>query len=134
MQYLAGGLIVVLGIYLNVASKNRIDLKLLYYGRLYATAWFPKGIFAKHGKLATATHVWKNQGPSPCISCNWKYWRILTSGLLIYLPSIFPKGQLILKCPFGVFKSSKKTNEIFSRISALASKKRSNKKNKGTLY
>ena len=36
------------------------------------------------------------------------------------------KGQLILKCPFGVFKSPKKTNEIFYRISALASKKRSN--------
>ena len=44
------------------------------------------------------------------------------------------KGQLISKCPFGVFKSSKKTNEIFSRISALASKKRSNQKNKRTLY
>ena len=38
------------------------------------------------------------------------------------------KGQLISKCPFGVFKSPKKTNEIFSRISALASKKRSNQK------
>ena len=38
------------------------------------------------------------------------------------------KGQLISKCPFGVLKSSKKNNEIFSRISALASKKRSNKK------
>ena len=35
------------------------------------------------------------------------------------------KGQLILKCPFGV---SQKTNEIFSRI------KRSNQKNKGTSY
>lgn len=56
-QYLAGGLIVVLGIYLNVASKNRIDLKLMYYSRLFATTWCPKGIFAKHGKLATATHV-----------------------------------------------------------------------------
>ena len=40
------------------------------------------------------------------------------------------KGQLFFKCPFGVFKSSK-NNEIFSRISALASKKRSNQKNKG---
>ena len=38
------------------------------------------------------------------------------------------KGQLILKCPYGVFKSSKKNKEIFSRISALASKKRSNQK------
>ena len=38
------------------------------------------------------------------------------------------KGQLISKCPFGVFKSPKKTNEIFSRISALASKKKSNQK------
>ena len=44
------------------------------------------------------------------------------------------KGQLILKCPFGVFKSPKKNHEIFSRISALASKKRSNQKNKDTLY
>jgi hypothetical protein len=42
--------------------------------------------------------------------------------------------QLISECPFGVFKSSKKTNEIFSRISALASKKISNQKNKGTFY
>jgi hypothetical protein len=33
------------------------------------------------------------------------------------------KDQLILKCPFGVFKSPKKTKDIFSRISALASKK-----------
>ena len=42
------------------------------------------------------------------------------------------KGQLISKCPFGVKISSKKTNKFFSRISALASKKRSNQKNKGT--
>ena len=32
-----------------------------------------------------------------------------------------PKGQLISKCSFGVLKSTKKTNEIFVRISALAS-------------
>ena len=38
------------------------------------------------------------------------------------------KGLLIWKCPFGVFKSQKKTNEIFLRISAQASKKRSNQK------
>ena len=38
------------------------------------------------------------------------------------------KCQLISKCPFGVFKSSKKNNNFFSRISALASKKRSNQK------
>ena len=44
------------------------------------------------------------------------------------------KGQLILKCPFVVFKSTKKNNEIFVMISALASKKRSNLKNKGTIY
>ena len=35
------------------------------------------------------------------------------------------KGQLISKCPFGV---DQKTNESFVRISALASRKRSNKK------
>ena len=38
------------------------------------------------------------------------------------------KGQLISK---GLF--DQKTNEIFLRISALASKKRSDQKNKGTL-
>ena len=38
------------------------------------------------------------------------------------------KGQLILKYPFGVFKSPPKIHEIFSRISALASTKRSNQK------
>jgi hypothetical protein len=43
------------------------------------------------------------------------------------------KGQLISKCLFGAIVSTKKTNEIFLRISALASKKRSNQKNKGTL-
>ena len=40
------------------------------------------------------------------------------------------KGQLILKCPFGVFKSTKKTIKFFVRISALASKKRSNQKSR----
>ena len=44
------------------------------------------------------------------------------------------KGQLISKCPFGVFKSSKKNNEILSSISALASRKRSNKKRIRTSY
>ena len=44
------------------------------------------------------------------------------------------KGQLMSKCPFGVFKSSKKPMTFFSRISALSSKKSSNIKNKGTLY
>ena len=48
--------------------------------------------------------------------------------------SIYIKGQLISKCPFGVFKSTKKRNVIFVRISVQASKKRSNQKNKGTLY
>ena len=42
-----------------------------------------------------------------------------------------PKGQLILKCPFDVFKSP---NESFVWISALASKKRSNQNIRGTLY
>ena len=37
------------------------------------------------------------------------------------------KGQLILKCPFGVFKSTNK-----NRTSALSSKKKSNQKNKDT--
>ena len=44
------------------------------------------------------------------------------------------KGQLISKELFGVFKSTKKTNEIFVRIFALASKMRSDQKNKDTLY
>ena len=40
----------------------------------------------------------------------------------------YAKGHLISKCPFGVKTSSKKTNNFFSRISALVSKKRSNQK------
>ena len=45
------------------------------------------------------------------------------------------KGQLISKGLFGVFnfKSTKKINELFLWISALASRKRSNQKSKGTL-
>ena len=38
------------------------------------------------------------------------------------------KGQLISKCPFGVFKICQKTNNFFSLIFALASKKRVNQK------
>ena len=44
------------------------------------------------------------------------------------------KGQLISKCPLGVIVSTKKTNEIFLRISALASKKRLNQKMYYTKY
>ena len=44
------------------------------------------------------------------------------------------KGQLISKCPFGVKTSSKKQQQMFSRISALASKKRSIKKIKALSY
>ena len=32
------------------------------------------------------------------------------------------KGQLILKCPSGVFKSTRKNNKMFVRISALSKK------------
>ena len=46
----------------------------------------------------------------------------------------FTKGQLISKGLFDVIVSTKKTNKIYLRISALASKKRSDQKNKGTLY
>ena len=42
-----------------------------------------------------------------------------------YLP---PLGQLISKCPLETFKSTKKTNKICVKISALASKKKSNQK------
>ena len=52
--------------------------------------------------------------------------------IVLRLPAA--KGQLILKCPFGVFKSPKKNYEIFSRISTLASKKRSNQKKIRALY
>ena len=43
------------------------------------------------------------------------------------------KGQLISKCLFGCHRFDQKTNEFFLRISALASKKGSYQKNKGTL-
>ena len=50
-------------------------------------------------------------------------WKNLPHGLYVCT-----KGQLISKCPFGVSKSSKKTNKIVSKISALGSKKRSYQK------
>ena len=43
------------------------------------------------------------------------------------------KGQLISKMSFWGHRFHQKTNEIFLRISALASKERSNQKNKGIL-
>ena len=44
------------------------------------------------------------------------------------------KGQLISKCLFGAIVSTKKPTKFRTmEISALASKKRSNQKNKGTL-
>ena len=46
---------------------------------------------------------------------------------IIVIEQDIGKGQLILKCPFGVQRN-------FFRISALASKKRSNQQNKGILY
>ena len=43
------------------------------------------------------------------------------------------KGQLISRCPFGVIVGTKMPTKIYSRISTLASKKKSNQKNR-TLY
>ena len=45
----------------------------------------------------------------------------------------FYKGQLTLKCPFGVFKSPKRPT-IFFQDFCPSPKERSNQKNKGTLY
>ena len=61
------------------------------------------------------------------------------SSSIPWLPSInlhfcIAKGQLISKCLFGAIVWTKKNNEIFSRISALASKKRSNQKIKVLYY
>ena len=50
-----------------------------------------------------------------------KFW-VLTKIMNLF------KGQLISKCLFGVFVWTKKNNELFSMISALASKKWLNQK------
>ena len=64
-----------------------------------------------------------------------KSWKAIQAKSLYISDTICIKGQLILKCPFGVFKSSKKPTKIFPGfLSALASEKRSNQKTKGTLY
>ena len=52
---------------------------------------------------------------------------------MVLFVAVGSKGQLISKCLFGAIVSTKKPTNIFLRISALASKKRSNQKNKGTL-
>ena len=44
------------------------------------------------------------------------------------------KGQLILKCPFGIFKSSKKPTKFFIGFLPKPLKRCQIKKNKGTLY
>ena len=44
------------------------------------------------------------------------------------------KGQLISKMSFWCLQIDQKTNEIFIRISALASEKRLNQKDKGKLF
>ena len=59
-------------------------------------------------------------------------WKLFV--VYLHICMYLPKGQLISKCPFGVIVWTKITNEFFSTISALASKKRSNQENKGTLY
>jgi hypothetical protein len=51
-----------------------------------------------------------------------KIYVFIQGGRTIYIG--ISKGQLIWKCPFGVFKSTKKPTKNFGRISALASKKR----------
>ena len=38
---------------------------------------------------------------------------LIPNQILRRLLSVNPKGQLILKCPFGVFKSSKKLTNFF---------------------
>ena len=107
-------------------------------------------IYILHPLISNSTNVhfpfWKN----PilflvCLPSSKKYMVPLWNGLKLILKGVFfvstctciftqylfsshTKGQIISKCPFGVLKSPKKTNEIFSRISALASKKRSNQK------
>ena len=56
---------------------------------------------------------------------------LISEGILLSDPQKIcqiTKGQLISKCLLGVIVSTKKTNEISLRISALASKKRSNQK------
>ena len=47
--------------------------------------------------------------------------------------SSISKCRLISKCPYGVFKSPKKSMKSFPRISVLAYKEGSNKKNEGTI-
>ena len=56
------------------------------------------------------------------------------TGSVDFVNPITSKGQLILKCPFGVKTSSKKNNENFSRISTLASKMRLNQKIRELFY
>ena len=46
--------------------------------------------------------------------------------------NISSKGQLIFKMSIGFFKSTKKNNEIFVRISELVSKQRSNQRSSVT--
>ena len=54
--------------------------------------------------------------------------------LLLTNENLLTKGQLISKSPFWGHRFDQNTNEMFTRISALASRKWSNQTNKDTLY
>ena len=72
-----------------------------------------------HSKFCIANPM---RGPPIFHFCrNYPCQRIMVS--FFEFSTIQGKGQLISKCPFGVFKSSQKNN-IFSRISALVSKEK----------
>ena len=104
-----------------------------------------KNIFLCHLNNSTKNNVLI----SFCNEEIWNYFDSLDSGhppiitenlVILYFimrnrpKNIFVKGQLISKCLFGVIVWTKKNNEIFSRISALASKNRSNLKRDILLY
>ena len=68
---------------------------------------------------------------------NYKNWRKLVKYKKKYKIKVNYTGLLNVsnfKMSFWCQNFFQKTNEIFSRISALASKKRSNQKNNGTLF
>ena len=69
----------------------------------------------------------------PKNSCSNFFFPNSVACFTLYNLRILSKVQLISKCPFGVFKSSKKNNVIFSMISVLGSRKRPNQKI-GALY
>ena len=64
---------------------------------------------------------------------NREFWQFWATQFFVICYCFASKGQIISECPYEIIVSPIRPTKKISEISALASKERSNQKNKGTL-